>query len=131
MTQQYIAKLVSTYPSITAVWLFGSHANGRARSDSDWDYLVFSDNGDRLLDQLCLDGQFNLPGIDLLVVTLINDAVSPPWPDRVEKRLSTKNQMGAVFMSVAPVAVASACCGNNYGRTWSLVVPPSASYASE
>lgn len=82
MTDEYIQNLVSTYPSIREIWLLGSRANGRATPSSDWDYLVFTDDGN-LLNALYLDKRFNLPDIDLLLV--FDGIAVKPWEDRPDR----------------------------------------------
>ena len=76
MTAEYIGRLTTAHPGITEVWLIGSRANDRARPDSDWDYLTFTDDGN-LLYSLHLDRQFNEPGIDLLLV--VEYSALKPW----------------------------------------------------
>jgi len=44
--RRFIDDFVATFPAVTEIWLFGSRANSKAQSDSDWDLMVFS--GDRL-----------------------------------------------------------------------------------
>jgi predicted nucleotidyltransferase len=38
---EYVGQLVNACADISAVWLFGSRANGTSRANSDWDLLVF------------------------------------------------------------------------------------------
>jgi predicted nucleotidyltransferase len=78
VTDTIIAQLVAGYPFITEVWRFGSRENGTARDDSDWDYLVWTDNP-ALLNILHQDARFNQEGIDLLVVD--GPFAVKPWPD--------------------------------------------------
>jgi hypothetical protein len=96
MTLQYVDELVSTYPSIREVWLFGSRANGTEREDSDWDYLVFGDD-DRLLNTLCQDVRFKQPGIDLLFAGTA-DLASSPWtePDGYRKTIGLGKASGGM-----------------------------------
>lgn len=61
----YIDKLVKKYPSILEIWLFGSRANGEANQNSDWDFLIFTDQ--ITFNLLKNDKEFNLPNVDLLV----------------------------------------------------------------
>ena len=78
MTGNYVLKLVGAYPEISEVWLLGSRAQGTARSDSDWDYLVFGSH--RVLRSLRQRNGFNVPEVDLLVVYDGNN-FSKPWRD--------------------------------------------------
>jgi hypothetical protein len=64
--RRYIEDLVAAYPRIREVWLYGSHANGTARDDSDWDYLAFAD--DATLQALWEHPRFRHPDIDLMIV---------------------------------------------------------------
>jgi len=79
MTAVYVEQLVSAYPGITDVWLFGSHANGTANADSDWDYLIWTDDAG-LLNKLHQDRRFDLTTVDPLVVVDGGTAIRP-WPD--------------------------------------------------
>ena len=69
MTTEYVAQIVSAYPAIREVWLYGSRANGTEKVDSDWDYLAFAD--DDTLSDLSRDARFHRDEIDL---------VARPWP---------------------------------------------------
>ena len=62
----FLEQLVTKYPLIESIWLFGSRANESAREDSDWDLLVFANR--EIFDSLANDLGFCNPGIDLLVV---------------------------------------------------------------
>jgi predicted nucleotidyltransferase len=72
----YLARLVAR-GRIASVWLLGSRANGIARPDSDWDFLVFAEA--EAFAALQSDESFRLPNIDLLV-TVDRDAFQSPWP---------------------------------------------------
>ena len=80
MTQEYIDRLVLSYPSITKIWLFGSRANGLAKPESDWDYLAFGDDAS-VLHALHNDPQFNATGIDLMFVGPGVDEAIKPWQE--------------------------------------------------
>lgn len=71
----YLDRLTSAYPGITAVWLFGSRANGLFKARSDWDLLVFGD--DSILESLRANETFRQPEIDLFVVHDGNRFESP------------------------------------------------------
>lgn len=73
----YLNRLTSVHPGITAVWLFGSRANGTCKTDSDWDLLVFGDRS--MLDAIRADETFRRPEIDLFIVHDGNRFESP-WP---------------------------------------------------
>lgn len=94
MTRQYINELVTAYPSIREVWLFGSRANGTEHANSDWDYLVFGDD-DRLLNVLCQDLSFNRPDIDLFIVATPTKAMKP-WNDGDHKVLKLDDEPGSM-----------------------------------
>jgi hypothetical protein len=79
MTKQYVEKLVTAYPRISEVWLFGSRANDQARPDSDWDYLAFCDEA-RVMSVLHNDARFNDPNVDLMFVGPGLDEALKPWP---------------------------------------------------
>jgi hypothetical protein len=104
VTQAYIERLVSAYPSIREVWLFGSRANNREREGSDWDYLVFGDD-DRLLNSLHLDTQFNEPGIDLFFLAAPGIAMKP-WIDATHKNLRLDDAPGNLNWRVMSATVA-------------------------
>lgn len=57
-----------------AVWVIGSQVNGTATPDSDWDLLVFGDEG--LLAEL--HAMEPVPGCDPMVVHK-GDAFTKPW----------------------------------------------------
>ena len=78
MTDQYIRELLAAYPGINEVWLIGSRAEGTAKADSDWDYLVFADR--QILHSLRQRKQFNSSNVDLLVVHDGN-GFKKPWRD--------------------------------------------------
>ena len=92
MTAHYLRALVDAHPSIREIWLFGSRANGRARPESDWDYMVFSDD-DRLLNCLHLDTQFDRPDIDLFIVAAPMVAMKP-WAGERQKMLRLDDEPG-------------------------------------
>jgi predicted nucleotidyltransferase len=72
----YIADLITQYPQIGAVWLFGSRANGNGHADSDWDLFIFADEDTfRLLESDCVHRRRD---IDLLVV-IDGDEFKQPW----------------------------------------------------
>ena len=75
---EYISDLVAANLSIREVWLFGSRANGSARPESDWDYMVFAD--DATLTALRGDSRFHRAGIDLMIV-VDGDQFAAPWAD--------------------------------------------------
>ena len=78
MSADYIGRLVAAFDFIQEVWLFGSRANGFARADSDWDYLLFV-NDERAPAVLAQAPGFNEPGIDLFVVN--GTKAVKPWPE--------------------------------------------------
>jgi predicted nucleotidyltransferase len=44
IVKEFIKRLIQVCPSVTEVWAYGSHVNGEARPDSDWDILVLGDS---------------------------------------------------------------------------------------
>jgi hypothetical protein len=74
--KEYISNLKSRLRSISSVWLLGSRANGTANSESDWDFLVFSDTP--IFDEIKNDPSFHRDDIDLLLVAQ-NGAFSKPF----------------------------------------------------
>jgi len=78
MTTEYVDALIKAFPCISEIWLFGSRANGSPRPDSDWDYLVYSDD-ERLMNALCRDDRFHRSDIDTFVVS--GHYAYRPWPD--------------------------------------------------
>jgi|SRR5690554_3469958 len=73
--QTYINRLTEKSPEITAIWLIGSRANGNAKCDSDWDFLVFGDAG--TYKNVENDDSLHLNEVDLLIVT--DDEFSKPY----------------------------------------------------
>ena len=90
MTAEYRDGLVLAYPCIREIWLFGSRANNRARPDSDWDYLVFTDHAS-LMNQLCHDARFDDEGIDLFVVEEGLRVALNPWDRKGIARMLNLN----------------------------------------
>ena len=79
MLSDYIRRLVGTFPKIRQVWLLGSRANGTAKDNSDWDYIVFGDTA--LLETLRSNPNWKEPEIDLMVVHN-GDDFEEPWGER-------------------------------------------------
>ena len=71
------------------VWLMGSRANGNARTDSDWDILIFGD--EVLLD--ALKNEAPLEETDVLVVH-DGDAFQSPWNKTKEGVLKSGSLSG-------------------------------------
>jgi hypothetical protein len=84
MSNEYVTALVSACPCIRQVWLMGSRANGTARPNSDWDYLIFGD--DTILNALRTDRKLHRPDVDLLVVYDADNFVEPWGTEEREKR---------------------------------------------
>jgi predicted nucleotidyltransferase len=61
-----------------SLWLFGSRANNKARPDSDWDLILFSNVEG--LEKLKQANSLNCVNIDLLVAIDEDNWISP-WPD--------------------------------------------------
>ncbi len=58
--------LVQDVQGIASIWLIGSRANGTAKLESDWDFLIFGDC--LVFEQIKSNPEFHLDNIDLLVV---------------------------------------------------------------
>lgn len=78
LVQQYIKKLILSYPLIKSIWLFGSRANNSYKDDSDWDLLIFANKN--ILEELKINSSFKKNGIDVLVV-FDGKNFEGPWPD--------------------------------------------------
>jgi len=76
MDSDYIQRLLAAYPAIREIWLIGSRANNHARPESDWDFLVFSDD-EATFGELHDDREFDVPGIDVLVAVDNLNAFNP------------------------------------------------------
>ena len=63
----FVSQLVSNFPGISSIWLFGSRANKTAKAFSDWDVLVFGD--EETFINLKKNEFFHRGAVDLLVVT--------------------------------------------------------------
>lgn len=63
---KYVHGLKLSFPSITNVWLLGSRANGTARDNSDWDFLVFSST--EIYEEVKNNTAFHREDVDLLLV---------------------------------------------------------------
>ncbi len=73
--KNYLDHLVKKFPQIEAVWLIGSRANSYAKTDSDWDFLVFGN--DNILQSLRSNSSFKQNNIDLLIVHNGNTFIEP------------------------------------------------------
>jgi predicted nucleotidyltransferase len=71
------------------VWLIGSRANGTARTNSDWDVLIFGNKA--LLDALAMEEP--LDNVDILVVH-DGDAFQSPWNKTKEGVLKSGSLSG-------------------------------------
>jgi predicted nucleotidyltransferase len=70
---------VAQAPSVAAIWLIGSRANGTERGESDWDLLVFGTQ--QTLAFLASSGSLHKSEVDLLVVTN-GDDFQAAWGER-------------------------------------------------
>jgi len=66
--RKYVEILKDDFPAIEEIWLLGSRANGTARSDSDWDFLVFSSEPPKLKEKLQRMTKYHRDDVDLFVV---------------------------------------------------------------
>jgi len=89
MTEEYRRELLQSYPDIREIWLIGSRANGTARADSDWDYLVFGNP--ELADRLAADCSIHRPSIDILVV-YDEDNFRKPWTDGANEKMGSLSE---------------------------------------
>jgi len=78
---EYLGSLTRRYPSVSSVWLLGSRASGSERPESDWDLLVFADEGSFAAMQS--DPDVRAAGVDLLVVSS-GDRFEQPWREAAE-----------------------------------------------
>jgi predicted nucleotidyltransferase len=83
----YLTRLTKKYRDVESVWLLGSRANGNARPNSDWDFLVFTNQS--VFDRMKQDLSFKDPNIDLLVVYNGTD-FEEPWPALTNERPAPK-----------------------------------------
>jgi hypothetical protein len=67
----YAQQLADTCADVSAVWLFGSRANGTARAGSDWDLLVFGGVG--AYDCLAAASHLHREDVDCLVMRGTDD----------------------------------------------------------
>lgn len=62
----YLDGLLKSISSIESIWLLGSRANGTAKPESDWDFLVFGD--DAVFEKIQNSPSLHMKNVDLLVV---------------------------------------------------------------
>lgn len=75
--EAYIEKLIGLYPSIKEIWLIGSRANNTARLNSDYDFIVFADEG--TFCSLSNNTDIQKDNIDLMVVINQDGEFRNPW----------------------------------------------------
>ena len=75
--KEYIKNLKNSYPNITSTWLIGSRANGTAKPNSDWDFIVFANN--ETLENIRNNHEFHKENIDLLIVYNESGDFAKPW----------------------------------------------------
>lgn len=73
---QMIPEIITRFPSITVMYLFGSHASGTPREDSDVDLAVFTDGREPPMMDLAL-GVFLKKQLKRPVDVVIMQKVSP------------------------------------------------------
>ena len=78
---EYVSRLAATCAGVVYVWLIGSRANGTERPDSDWDFLVFGNDG--TLDCLAQAGELYREDVDCFVVNH-GDAFANAWGARAK-----------------------------------------------
>jgi polymorphic toxin system nucleotidyltransferase-like protein len=79
LISDYARQLAHACADVSAVWLFGSRANGTARENSDWDLLVFG--GEGAYDCLAASTHLHRLDVDCLVM-LGSDEFSNAWGTR-------------------------------------------------
>ena len=109
----FIDRLVADHPEISAVWLFGSRANGRARAESDWDLLAFAN---QQVFSIIHDSWMQIPeGVDLFVVTDGNSFRSPKLrldhPSEVKRGVLSLSGSGDSTTFALPTTTAVASLG--------------------
>lgn len=67
-----VANIFKRYPTIEAVYLFGSHAQGRARADSDIDLAVVPRRGEDPPDKLDLLTELARAGFDNVDILILD-----------------------------------------------------------
>ncbi len=119
----YVADLVAAYPAVREVWLFGSRANGTAREDSHWDYLVFGDW--IVLDALRSDTRFRREGVDLLVVTN-GVRFETPWlnPTGLNWGSLSDDMEGFRWKQLSPTTATYTATKSVGARSWEVEVLP-------
>ena len=106
--QNYVYQLISAYPRIKEIWLFGARANNWVHENSDWDFIVKSDKKtfDSLKKDLDLQSNAAHLAIDLFVGPDENDYFQNPWR---KARLSFKKD-SLNWREISPeVALYEAC----------------------
>ncbi|WP_411728425.1 nucleotidyltransferase family protein [Methyloglobulus sp.] len=73
----YLSKLSHRHIAVKEIWLFGSRANGTATGESDWDLIVFGENG--LFNSIASDTEVHRDDVDLLVVNEVTGNFNKPW----------------------------------------------------
>jgi predicted nucleotidyltransferase len=63
---EYIEELKREFPAISSVWLLGSRANGTGKPESDWDFLVFSN--EPIFEAIRNKPKLHRENVDLLLV---------------------------------------------------------------
>jgi predicted nucleotidyltransferase len=78
----YLEQIVSVAPGVREIWLVGSRANGTARPDSDWDFIVFGDS--HTFSQLQAAADLHRIDVDCLVVS-DSDAFESAWGSKSKR----------------------------------------------
>lgn len=87
--ENYITDLVSHYQGIKEIWLIGSRANGIARSNSDWDFIVFANT--KTLLNMKKDSPIHAEAVDLLLVFNAKGEFCKPWGSKKSGNLYSRD----------------------------------------
>jgi hypothetical protein len=72
--RRQIIRVISRYPSVQAVYLFGSHAEGRIKPDSDIDLALVGPCNELQKDKLNILSDFVAEGLDRVDLVLLDGA---------------------------------------------------------
>jgi predicted nucleotidyltransferase len=79
--EDYLNKIINISVDIKSIWLFGSQVNNYSRPDSDWDFLIFSNED--FYKFLINNPDLNNKKIDLLVC-YNNEEAFAPWASKAK-----------------------------------------------
>jgi hypothetical protein len=109
--KEHVERLVTRYPTIASIWLFGSRANDEARDDSDWDLLVFSQGA--IAHRLRTDLNCRVEGFDLFVFDTSTGECCNPWRsaglEGLHWREVAENEATYRVTKFTPVTIINGC----------------------